>query len=486
MNAGYFDEETVDNSGGFLFKIPFILWDRRWYIIIPTAVCAVAGTVAAFVMPTKYQSKATLLVESSELGDATSGSPTEEVDRRMAKIRQQLLSRPDLIALIQKYGLFQVADRAEPMSTLVEHMRDATNISAVAADIAPSQSRGGQASSIAFSLSFEYPRPALAQLVAQNFVDKLIKLDTEELRNQADTNVQMLSDQEATLQSRLSELNSQINAIAGQNGAALSSSMGMGSISLGGGNYETQIAELQRQNAQLRAQVGASGISSNPGVVAAEAKLAAARAMYADGHPDVRAAETELVAARNAAVNFQNKSLSGSVAQQIAANNAQIGQLSQARAMEAARASAMAAAQAKGPEVAQRLGQLTAQADLLRAQLGKVQSSLLGARSNADLTEQRKGERLTLIEAPAFPDKPASPNRPLLIAGGLLGGLAIGGVLALLIEMVMAPIRSVGALTRVTGAPPLAVVPVIKRRKARKSFLRFLRKQPRQPISSGV
>ena len=332
MSDSYFDDEENGKSSGFLFKIPTVIWDRRWYVIVPTIAAGVAGIAAAILMPTTYESKATLLVESSELAKDNGANTSEAVDRRMAKIRQQLLSRPDLIELIQKYGLYKSSEKGELLSKLVERMRSDNTIEAIDAVIGGSKMPAwskGQNGSIAFGLSFTYSRPDLTQIVAQNFVDKLLKLDSETLQGEAKLNLKLLTDQEAELQSQLSAVNSQINLIAGQGGSSLVASP---ILAMGGGaaGYQTQIAELRRQNIQLSSQLGSSGISRDPGVVAAEAQLSAARSIYADNHPDVKLAEARLAAARSAAANFETKSLSGSVAQQIAANNATIAQLSAA------------------------------------------------------------------------------------------------------------------------------------------------------------
>jgi uncharacterized protein involved in exopolysaccharide biosynthesis len=458
--------QEADASGNFIGSLPVILWERRWLIIIPFVLLSIAGIAAAFLLPRSYRSSATLLVESQNLptDGSASGPGNTVIDRRMAKIRQQILSRPDLVGLIQANNLYDASARNEPLSALVERMRDATNITAVNADIA----QGGNAGSIAFSLTFDYPSAPQAQLVAQTFVDRLLKLDASETQAQAQTNARFLEDQEANLQAQVNGIESQINRITGQNGAALSASnMGM-TVMTGGGDYDGQIAQLERQNAELQAQTGKPAVGRDPNVIAAEAQLAAARAQYSDDHPDVKLAESRLAAAKSTASAFQTNSVSAVVQRQISANNAAIGQLRGAKAAARGREATMAAAQARGPVIAQQVSQLQARADVLRANLGRVQTSLLNARSVVKISDEQRGERLTLIDPPVTPDTPTQPNRPMLILGGILGGLAVGVGLALLIELISRPIRSVGTLTRLTGAPPLAVIPVISKKKARR------------------
>ncbi|WP_294057931.1 Wzz/FepE/Etk N-terminal domain-containing protein [Sphingomonas sp.] len=450
-------------------SLPIIIWERRWLVIIPTVLLAIAGVVASLVIPPSYQSRAVLLVESQDLPSDDDRKPTtgeSEVDRRMAKIREQILSRPDLVELIQAHDLYNASNREQPLSALVEKMRAATSITAVDADIDQGGPNRRGSASIAFSLTFDYPRPALAQLVAQTFVDRLLKLDAATTQAQAQNSVRFLEDQEATLTQQLQAVESQINQLAGSNGQALAP----GAIpNLGGGaNNEGQIATLERENAQLRAQTGATAVDRDPGVVSALAALNAARAQYSDDHPDVKLAESRLAAARQAAQSYQAKTTSSTVEAQIAANNTMIAELRRSQNAEQSRAAIAAAAAARGPAIQQKVAQLTAQADLIRGNLGKVSSSLLTARSNSKMADEQRGERLSLIEPPARPDRPTSPNRPLLIGGGIGGGLVLGLILAMLVEILIRPIRSSKELTRLTGEPPLTVIPVLSKKRFKK------------------
>jgi len=451
--------EDADQGDNLLLSLPAILWQRRWLIIVPAVVIALGAIAAAFLLPRTYRSSATLLVQSQDLPGTAGAVDDDPIDRRMAKIRQQILARSDIVALIQANDLYDASSRSEPLSKLVDRVRDHTNISAVDADV---QRAGGGSNkgSIAFQLYFDYPEPDKAQIVAQAFVDRLLKLAASSTQVEAQTNVSFLEDQENQLKGQLAGIESEINRIAGANGAALSQGS-IGLIGLGGGtDYASQIAALKRENAQLSAQTGVA-VERDPGVIGAQAALAAAKAQYADGHPDVRLAEARLAAARSNAKQLMANGVSSVVKQQIDANNRAISDLERQRATEQGRLSALAAAQAQGPRVAQQVQQLQAQAETVRQNLSRVSASLLTARSMSKLADQQRGERLTLVEPPITPDTPSWPNRPLLIAGGIAGGLVVGLALGLLAEMFLQPIRTPAQITRLVGEPPLIVVPVL-------------------------
>ena len=79
---------------------------------------------AAFLLPRSYRAKAVMLVESQSLPDSTvSASLDNVIDRRIAKIREQILSRPDLVGLIQANNLYDANSRQQPLSVLVNRMK---------------------------------------------------------------------------------------------------------------------------------------------------------------------------------------------------------------------------------------------------------------------------------------------------------------------------------------------------------------------------
>lgn len=461
MNDAYGTETDVpggEGGGGIIAYLPSILWQRRWWIIVPLVLCTIAGLAAAFLLPSTYRSSATLLVETPELQPGVEGSPeTGLIDKRIAKVRQQVLSRPDLIELIENNNLYSEERQDKPLSEIIDKMRSSTSISPVSADIG---GNGKGSNTIAFSLSFEYPDPQKAQLVAQDFVERLVRLDAAQTAQQATGTVEFLQEQANGLSTQITALERQIAGIKAANGMVLSNS---NTMMLGGsGGFQAQIAGLQRENAQLQSQLRlqATAVDRDPAVAAAEAQLAGARAVYSDNHPDVRLAEQRLAEAKRfAAVNNKKFNPGSVIQQQIASNNAAIANLSAAQSAEQARTGAVMTAQARGPAVNEQIAQLQARADGLRANYQTVATSLIGARGSAKLSEQQKGERLSVIDPPVAADQPSSPNRPVLILGGIAAGLGIGVVLAFLLELIMQPIRGVGSLQQIIGKPPLVIVP---------------------------
>ncbi len=461
MSAVADSSEDEDVGGSLFVHLPTILWQRKWWLIIPALLLAIAGSAAAYLLPTTYRSTATLLVESSQLPEEVAGTPTTDViDQRLAKVRQQVLSRPDLIEMIQRLDLY-IKDRStKPLSEIIETLRDNVRFAPVTSEI---QQRGGSRSAtIAFTMSFDYPDAIKAQSVAQNVTDRILRIDSTKNAEQAANTVLFLTDQAAGLQTQIALLEQQISGLKARNGRALSSA-GVTMMGAMGGGSDAQIAALQRDNAQLNAQrdLTKTAATRDPIVAQAEAQLAAARAVYTETHPDVILAKQRLAEAKELAVRTVGNLPIDTIATQIAFNNSQIQALMAARSRDAAQSSAVLNAQSRAPLVLEQAAQLQQKLEGLNVQFQQVSGKLLTAQAASKMETEQKGERLMVIDPPVVPDKPSSPNRPLLIFGGIAGGLGLGLLCVLGLELLLSPIRGVAGVKAITGFAPLAAIPTI-------------------------
>jgi len=75
------------------------------------------------------------------------------------------------------------------------------------------------------------------------------------------------------------------------------------------------------------------------------------------------------------------------------------------------------------------------------------------------LEAESKGEKFTLIDPAALPEKPVSPNRPAIIFLGFI--LALGGGLgfAIVADAISGTVRGARSIQRSLGALPLSVIP---------------------------
>jgi uncharacterized protein involved in exopolysaccharide biosynthesis len=443
--------------------LPIILWQRRYFVLTCFVAFLVVGTVAAFALPRTYRSTATLLVQSQDLPSTLVEAPTSgAIEQRIARIREQVLSRGDLIQLIEQNDLYSDERRSKPLSKVIEQMRHATSVAALSSDIG--QQSGSQNNTIAIAMSYDYSDPSKAQAVLQSFVSKFLSMDSADVEDQA-----------TKLQGQIADLEGQLTALKARNGAALANSGGTPFIDTG--SFSAQITSLQNENRQLVAQ-SRRPAEHNSALAAAEAALASAQAQYNDTHPDVIAAKERVAQLRR--ITQPDSDDGSAIQQQIAANNAAIHQLMDQRDATLARANAAIAGQARAPAIMEQAMQLENRVSTLRTQYQQIAENLLKAQNSARMATEQRAERLSLVEPANLPDHPFSPNRLMLIGGAAMAGLGLGLLIALGLELLTKPLRSPKQIEQL-GLPIIGVVPLLKTKSKTRTwrFPAFLSREKR-------
>ena len=466
MNDYYGDGGPVAPAAdvGLLAQLPSIIWQRKWLLIVPAVLGLIAAIAAVLILPRQYESAATLLVQSPTLpGDVIgAGNDGDLIDRRIERLRQQVVSRPKLLGLIETNELYLGERARKPLSAVIEQMRDDISLTSIDAN---SGGARPEDKTIAFKLSYRYSDPRKAQAITQALMEQIVDLNSTADVAQASQTVQFLTEQAGNVKADIDALERQVAGINARFGGILSRS---GAATSSGGNYDFQIADLVRSNQMLNMQ--RSNLSTaderDPMVANAEAALAGARAVYAEGHPDVKIAKQRLDEAKVLAAQNVKKIPVNNIDQQIAFNNTQLAALRVAKARDQAQTSANLASQSRAPLIQQESSQLQQKLEGLYKQYDVKSQQLMTAQAGARAANEQLGERLVVVDPPVVPDKPASPNRPLILAAGLAAGIGLGLMLGLGAEMLLRPIRTPGRITQLTGRPTLALVPLIVPRAA--------------------
>ena len=180
-----------------------ILKRRWWLILIPGVVfCIVAYAVTFFIQP-QYVSTTLVLIDQQHIPtDLVKPLVTEDLDSRIASMKEQILSRSSLQPIIEKYNLYESQHLS--MDARIALASDAIGIDPIHSDIARSDGLPG------FFISFTANDAHTAQLVcsevlslfvAQNVKSRSDTVDetTAFFRSQLDAAKHTLDDQDAKL-----------------------------------------------------------------------------------------------------------------------------------------------------------------------------------------------------------------------------------------------------------------------------------------------
>lgn len=491
------NEEEETRPAGIIThrELLAIIYRRRWWFVLPVlAGIAVAGALSILISP-QYRSTAMLLVASQDVPTSFVASPlTNYADERIAKIRQQILSRTHLIELMREMKLYPEERRKMSSEDVQNIMRSAIGVDLVAASEGNRTSTGSD-TTIAFNLSFTYRDPMVAHAVAERLTHMFIDEDKRLRTEQASGTAAFLSRRGNEIRDRMVELERKRREIeARYNGAlpdqvALSTQAGS-ALRAELSRIDAESQGILQQNSLLAARGEELANTPGPGweaVRRAEERVNQLAAQFSDSHPDLVAARAALQNERARARSLENvRPGSGVIASEITAGRSRIGSLSQRRAEMVSRIAEMEHLTALAPQASYELNNLQRDYDNLKLQYQDIREKQMEAQVAANLQAEDKGERFSVVDPPIIPFEPVKPNRRKLMVAGVTIGLAAGVMLVIIMELLGGLINGAGAVQRITGMPPMVVVPLLKGEQDNlRSWVRSLLPRPLPRIRWG-
>ena len=279
---------------------------RKSIFFITTLILTLLSVIVAFVIPPDYRSTSTILIEQQEIPqDLVRSTVTSYADQRVQIISQRVMTRPNLLEIIQKFNLYEDERKREPIEVVIEEMRDDINLSMISADVVDPRSGRPTQATIAFTLSYINESPDLAQRVA----DKLTSLYlNENLRTRtimASEAAVFLTDEAARLNKQISYLEKELASFKEQHLGSLPELTQMNMQLME--RIEQEMFEVDREirtvkerriyleseltqlspNLAIFSETGERILSSVDRLKTLESKLVSLSAVYSDDHPEL-------------------------------------------------------------------------------------------------------------------------------------------------------------------------------------------------------
>jgi uncharacterized protein involved in exopolysaccharide biosynthesis len=113
----------------------------------------------------------------------------------------------------------------------------------------------------------------------------------------------------------------------------------------------------------------------------------------------------------------------------------------------------------KSSAVEARYAELQREYDNSKASLNSIRGKALESGLRAAMEKQGEGERMVVVESPVVPDRPVKPHRLIILVAGIVFSFASGVAAAALRERLSPLVYTDADIRKLTGKPPLAVVP---------------------------
>lgn len=451
------------------------IWHRRWIVLGVTWAVCLAGWLAVALIPNAYESKARIFVQlddvlSEQIGIA--GGSAKAIER----VRQTLTSAVNLEKVVRSTRLGDEVTTPREMEAAVGALTQAVKVRSDQENLFELSAAIGKR-----SLS-DAENAALAQEVVQKMIDIFREENIAGNRGEvADTLVfldqqleQRARELEAAEQARTAFEAQHPELIGGA--AAISSKMQAARAELRGVDADlaaasSALAAINGQLAGTPRTVTMPGQQVQGGAHAAlsqaQAQLAAMQARgLTESHPDVIAARRQVQLMQRAAaqegngggaISSPNPAYSSLLSIK-AERQANLQALQARKAALQADVSAIYADQASEPALAAEANRISRDYEVLKTKYDELLQDREEMKLRGQVESERSSFKFEVIDPPSTPRVPASPNRPLLLIGVLLAGLAAGAGLAFALGHLRSTFATAARLEAAMGLPVIATI----------------------------
>jgi succinoglycan biosynthesis transport protein ExoP len=430
-------------------KLQFVLLDlsdtlrrRRLYLLVPFAAVCVLGILAAYLLPEKYESFSTVIVQRNGSVLPPEGQGAADP---LGLFREIVRSRYTLEAVAESL-------RAAAPSASRPSLEEQT---ALLGSAITAEQRGTDACRI----TARHDNPETARRIAEVVTAVALNASGQGNRRQLDETVHLYEEKLARYEKETAGRTS--SASAGEGGtpadaAALRGALGRTGTELqeaeaAGSAAERSLTVIRTSIASLDDPATISRLSSLDsragGAFAGSLRTLALR--YADLLRRYRPLHPEVQSVRRQLVALLDKTAAALETERDAAQS----RVSELRGRQHQLHARIAAIEAGTEGLAQKTPAPEASSETI----ADLRRQLEQARTARDLNV-RAGSRIAILDRPQRPSSPVSPDRPFIIGLAAIAGLCIGIIALVVAELLDTTIRRAGDL-EVFGKPVIATLP---------------------------
>ncbi|MEX1035554.1 MAG: XrtA system polysaccharide chain length determinant [Sneathiella sp.] len=466
---------------------------RFLFFLIPFVLILVGSVVVGLILPPSYSSMGTILVETQQISsDLVESTVNTDPNQRIKMIEQRVMTRENLLKIIDKYNVYGNDRQVMTVSNLVERMHGNIRIDVI------TSSMGGRRgdTTIAFTVAFSHKTPQIATDVANELVTLFLSENVRTRTARATEATAFLSEEAEKVRRQLAEVESKIVTYKQKNKDALPEHLGLRQNMLERSTSEIRdmrrdIRALEEEKRYLQIELTSARTGRTAGglvqselarnLATLKDNLLNASTRLTDSHPNIIALKKRIAALEQqveaetaeakAAANQGQSSASAAynpvvetLQVRIAATDEKIDELRRQISQASNRVKELEAVILEIPQVERGFASLNRTYEDLLGKLNSLESKQAQAQLSQNLEEEKKAERFVLLEPPAVPSEPVSPDRPKIMGVGGLFALAVGVGVVFLIEFFDKRIRSASELEAVLKHPPIVSIPYIHTR----------------------
>lgn len=504
--------ETIAGALGFLTR-------RRWWIVLPFCCVALATIAVLLVLPNRYTSTATLLVVEQQVPQRYVVPNSEaDVTSALQAMKQEVLARPQILRMINDFGLYPKQRKRLAPEQLVSLMLDNIDIVPTTENPQPINNKGFDS----FRISFTTENAIVAQQVTNTLTSLFINEYQRSVAEQSTNTTGFLHQQVEEKGKLLEAQEERLRDFKLQHVGELPEQQ-QGNLGILTGlqnqlsNTMASLERAQQQRALLNAQLEATPrrrsapdstvFVPSPGA-ATPAKVTPLESAqneltllentrstllskgYTSQHPDMQRNQREIARVeatvkrlRAAAPPPEKAPPAGQTAttrshvpdpgddpvvsqlkSTLEGNRVEIENLSGDEKRLKAQIAQYESRINQTPVREQQQAGILRDTEVLRQQYADLQKKEQESQLATNLEQQQGGQQFRLIDPASLPAVPSWPKRVKMSFSGTAAGLALGFALALLMEMRDTSFYTEKDLTKHLAPPFVIGIPVLPTR----------------------
>lgn len=447
------------------------VWHRRWIALAAAWGICIAGWLVVALVPNTYESRARIFIQLDDALAEQVGIGVADKKRDIERIRQTLTAAVNLEKVVRSTRLGDTIDNPKQMEAAV--LKLASNVKVVS-----QEDNLFEITATANDSSFSNAENAkLAQSVAQKMIDIFREENLSGSRGDMVETLEFVNQQLQNRERELESAESKRTAFEAQHpelalgGAAMVQRLETSRTSVR--DIEADLSAAQSALAAIDGQLagtprtiaGVADGGPQSALARAQAELSAMRGRgLTENHPDVIAARNQVAALRGPAA--QEAANGGgtlnpafSSLQSIRAERqANVQALQSRKAALQSDIASLTASSIQDPELATQATRINRDYDVLRQQYDKLLQDREELRLRGEVKTEREAVKFEVVDPPTTPRSPVAPNRPVLLLGVLVVGLAGGCAMALALSRLRSVFATTAGLERATGLPVLGAI----------------------------
>ncbi|TNI79158.1 GumC family protein [Aeromonas sobria] len=435
-----------------LYLILFAAWRRRYLLVIPVLVMPLVGGAIGWLTPKEFESRTTFMVpqDANQTPTLKDLITQESLKDRFAVLEALLRSRYVLDGVARDRGLVNDETPPAKRDAIMDWLSGAVSLRLIGDEVIEIKVRADSAANSA----------GLLEAISRRFFFNLLSKG----RQSAESSERFLQSQ---LDSRRSELQGAEQLLADfkrEHASALPQQQSANVARLYGlkERYADSLLTLQQAKAAVellaRGQQSKLALQLDEQLQQMQTELALLRARYSNEHSQVQSLhyQIEQLQQERDRLHSQPDMAMGPEFQQA---QRILTQTEQAVSGLQAQIDGLDKVVDSQGDTERQLAELERDLEVKRGLYQDLSLRYEKAKVTGALGNFEQGERIKVIDKPFAPSKPSNYPLWLFVLAGLIGGLGLGGGLALLTELADTSLRRSDRLASLIKAPVLSRIP---------------------------